>query len=136
MLKKYKTEELGESGSRRPSYDAKTEYAKSSKSKCKKCNMLIQKGELRIALMLQDEEGYKNTAWMHFECFWKHKETKKLNSLDEIVGIQYLKKSDLALIRKRWNEEFIAKEDASKAKNKPEQREEIKFLNRKIKMKK
>lgn len=25
--------------------------------------------------------GYKSTAWTHFDCFWKHKETKKLRGV-------------------------------------------------------
>ena len=49
------------------------------KAMCRLCHKNIEQGELRLALMLQDEEGYKNTAWMHFDCFWKHPETRKLD---------------------------------------------------------
>lgn len=84
MLRRFDDSELGESASRRVSYDCTADYAKSSRSRCRMCKQLIDHGLLRLALMLQDEEGYKNKSWMHFECFWKHPETRKLRSIEEI----------------------------------------------------
>ena len=94
MLKRFEDNELGESASRRVSYHCTADYAKSSKSKCRVCNTNIEQNELRLALMLQDEEGYKNTAWTHFDCFWKHTETKKLTGPEEIHNFMKLKRSD------------------------------------------
>ena len=96
MLKRYKNSELGESASRRVSYHCTTDYAKSSRSTCRVCERNISQGELRLALMLQDDEGYKNTAWTHFDCFWKHPETKKLDGTHEIHNWNHLKSDDQA----------------------------------------
>ncbi|UJR36986.1 hypothetical protein I4U23_029694 [Adineta vaga] len=94
MLKRYEDHELGESASRRVSYHCTADYAKSSRAKCRQCNRNIDENELRLALMLQDDEGYKNTAWMHFDCFWKHDETRKLDGTHEIHNFAKLKPED------------------------------------------
>ena len=95
MLKRYENGmDLGETSSRRVSYDCTTDYAKSSKAKCRVCASNIEQNELRLALMLQDEEGYKSTAWTHYDCFWKHPETKKLDGIHEIHNFKKLKPTD------------------------------------------
>lgn len=94
MLKRFEDDELGESASRRVRHHCTTDYAKSSKAKCRVCTTNIEQNELRLALMLQDEEGYKSTAWTHFDCFWKHPETKKLDGIDEIHNFGKLKPAD------------------------------------------
>ncbi len=94
MLKRYKDGELGESASRRVSYHCTADYAKSSKAKCRVCETNIEQDELRLALMLQDNEGYKNKAWTHFDCFWKHPETGKLDGTHEIHNFFKLKATD------------------------------------------
>lgn len=95
MLKRFEDDELmGESGSRRAYYDCTTDYAKSSKAICRVCSTNIEQNELRLALMLQDEEGYKSTAWTHFDCFWMHPETKKLDGIHEIHNFKKLKPED------------------------------------------
>ena len=99
MLKRFQSNELGESASRRVGYDCTAEYAKSSRSTCRVCDVNIEQDELRLALMLQDEEGYKNTAWMHFSCFWKHPETTKIKSTHEIHNWSKLRAED----QERWD---------------------------------
>ncbi|CAF4240722.1 unnamed protein product, partial [Adineta steineri] len=94
MLKRFHDHELGESASRRVSYHCKVDYAKSSRATCHGCEQNIDQGELRLALMLQDDEGYKSTAWNHFECFWKDPETRKLEGTHEIYDFAKLKSSD------------------------------------------
>ena len=94
MLKRYENNELGESASRRVGYDCTADYAKSSRSNCRVCHRYIDEGQLRLALMLQDDEGYKNTAWTHYRCFWKHPETYKLEGTHEIYNWSKLKKED------------------------------------------
>ena len=94
MLKRYEAHELGESASRRVGYHCTADYAKSSKAKCRVCTTNIEQNELRLALMLQDDEGYKSTAWTHFDCFWKHPETKKLDGTHEIHNFTKLKPAD------------------------------------------
>ena len=104
-MKKFKNSKyLGDSSSRRPFYDCKIEYAKSGISKCRLCRKLIEKNLLRIALMIQDDEGYKNTHWLHKECFWKHKETKKVYSLSEIYGLELISISDKKIIEEEFND--------------------------------
>lgn len=98
MIKRFASNELGESASRRPGHDWETDYAKSSRAMCRVCKKNIEKGEVRIALMLQDDEGYKSANWTHLACFWKHKETKKLEGTHEIKGFSKLKKEDKAKI--------------------------------------
>jgi hypothetical protein len=96
MLKRFKSHQLGESAGRRVSYDCIADYAKSSRSQCRVCHNSIDQDELRLALMLQDFEGYKSTAWTHFDCFWKHPETRKLNNIDEIHDWTRLMPADQA----------------------------------------
>ena len=57
MIRRFKSSELGESASRRVWYDFKTEYAKSNRSRCRKCGKYIDQGIVRVALMLQEMEG-------------------------------------------------------------------------------
>ena len=94
MIKRFKSSELGETAGRRVGHDFQAEYAKcgkqpdlivflifqekknsklASKATCRVCKGKIEQGELRLALMLQDDEGYKSTNWTHFDCFWKHR---------------------------------------------------------------
>ncbi len=94
MLKRFKNNELGESAGRRVSYHCTADYAKSSKAECRVCKKNIEQDVLRLALMLQDNEGYKSTAWTHFDCFWKHPETKKLDGTHEIHNFSKLKAAD------------------------------------------
>lgn len=94
MLKRYQDHELGESASRRVSYHCTADYAKSSKSTCRVCAKKIEQDDLRLALMLQDDEGYKSTAWTHYNCFWKHPETRKLDGIHEIHDFNKLKATD------------------------------------------
>ncbi|CAF2486717.1 unnamed protein product [Rotaria sp. Silwood2] len=96
MLKRFNNNELGESASRRVGYHCTADYAKSSRAKCRQCKTNIEQDALRLALMLQDDEGYKNTAWHHYDCFWKHPETKKLHGIHEIHNFTKLKAVDQA----------------------------------------
>jgi len=123
VLKRYPVAE-GEVASRRVGYDFTTEYAKSGKAMCKynQCRSPISNGELRIALMLQDIEGYKSTSWTHFDCFWKHPETRKLYDLSEIQGLSKLKKEDQERIRNKFQE--FRKSNGNKKQNKRGKEEE------------
>jgi hypothetical protein len=96
MLKRFKSQELGESASRRVGCDCTADYAKSSKAMCRVCKQNIEQNALRLALMLQDIEGYKSNAWTHFDCFWVHPETSKLEGTHEIHNFATLKAADRA----------------------------------------
>ncbi|CAF1234794.1 unnamed protein product [Adineta ricciae] len=114
MLKRFANHELGESASRRVGYHSKADYAKSSRAMCHGCDEKIEQNQLRIALMLQDEEGYKSTAWNHFDCFWKHPETRKLEGPHEIYDFRTLKRADQQRIVKAFEELNVRKAAATK----------------------
>ncbi len=105
-MRRFKASELGESASRRVGYDFKVELAKSSKAMCRQCKKNIDQGDLRIALMVQDEEGYKSAHWTHYECFWRHREAKKLRGMGDLVGFKLLDKSDQDRLVARFEAEF------------------------------
>ena len=109
MLKRFQSECLGESASRRVAYDCIADYAKSSRAKCRVCERNIEQGTLRLALMLQDEEGYKSAAWTHFECFWKHPETRRLSGTHEIRDLAKLTAAD----QERYDESLFSRGDAN-----------------------
>ena len=97
MIRRFQGKDLGESASRRVGFHFQTDYAKSNRSQCRVCKSNIDKDVLRVALMLQDEEGYKSAAWTHgLTCFWKYRETKKLRGLHEVVGLNKLLSADQA----------------------------------------
>lgn len=60
------------------------EYDPSGRSKCKLCGNMIAKSELRFALFLECHKGYRNACTLHEDCFWKHPETKKVDSMKDI----------------------------------------------------
>lgn len=86
----------GETVTRRPGHNFQCEYAKSSKATCRKCKAAIPEGTLRLALMMEQDEGYKSTYWYHFDCFWTHPETRKLHRVQELKGF-----SDIAPVDQR-----------------------------------
>ena len=59
-------------------YVALAEKDPSGRSQCKRCGEKIEKGCLRMGLMMECEKGYRNLWTLHEGCFWKHSETKKL----------------------------------------------------------
>lgn len=64
---------------------AKAELDPSGRAVCKLCGDRIPKGALRLCLFLECHKGYRNICTLHSECFWKHPETVKLESVDEIA---------------------------------------------------
>ena len=88
-------------------YDAQVDIAPTSRSSCRQCHQPIEKGEIRMRLMLQCHKGCKNSAYFHFgndDCFWKYPETSKLKQIDEINGLQDLSKSNQNLVSTKFNE--------------------------------
>ena len=69
---------------------------------CRVCEKNIEQDELRLALMLQDDEGYKSAAWTHSDCFWKHPETRKLDGTHEIHNFSTLKSADRAKYSRKY----------------------------------
>lgn len=66
-------------------YVACAERDPSGRAVCKLCGERIPKDALRLSLMLECHKGYRNQCTLHEDCFWKHPETKKLTSVEEIV---------------------------------------------------
>ena len=80
----------GESGGRRPGHWFEAGLAKSNRSYCRMCNKTIDQGDLRLAFLMTEGEGYKNTCWCHFDCFWHHREAKKVLHVSELLGYSAL----------------------------------------------
>ena len=61
----------------------RAEYAKSGRSSCKECKGKIEKGELRLAIMVPFKGGEKIPNWYRLKCFFiknKPKVSKKCDS--------------------------------------------------------
>ncbi|XP_055693222.1 poly [ADP-ribose] polymerase [Lutzomyia longipalpis] len=78
-----------------------TEYAKSSRASCRKCKGKIEKGELRLAVMVQSAfHDSKQPNWFHSTCFF---EKQRPASEGDISGFASLRTED---------QDFISKEIA------------------------
>ena len=64
---------------------AVAELDPSGRAVCKRCGERIPKSSLRLCLWLECHKGYRNLCTLHEACFWKHPETRKLTSVNEIV---------------------------------------------------
>ncbi|ESQ48487.1 hypothetical protein EUTSA_v10020510mg [Eutrema salsugineum] len=67
------------------------EYAKSSRSSCKKCSQTIAAKELRLGLVTRDR-GYDMTKWHHLGCF--PVESDPIDSVDDIGGFSSLRNGE------------------------------------------
>lgn len=67
------------------------EYAKSSRSSCKKCSKTIAAKELRLGLVTRDSRGFDMTKWHHLGCF--PVESDLIGSVEDIGGFSSLQVS-------------------------------------------
>ncbi|WZZ42541.1 hypothetical protein YC2023_038800 [Brassica napus] len=67
------------------------EYAKSSRSSCKKCSKTIAAKELRLGLVTRDSRGFDMTKWHHLGCF--PVESDPIDSVEDIGGFSSLQVS-------------------------------------------
>ncbi|RWS01779.1 Poly [ADP-ribose] polymerase 1-like protein, partial [Dinothrombium tinctorium] len=97
----------------------RSEYASSNHSRCRNCNIIIKKGELRLGAKVQSEKfDGKHPLWYHFDCFFirHHPPT-----LSDIAHCNNLKSEDRRRIksmiknisRKREAEEQNSSEDSN-----------------------
>ncbi|KAJ0249289.1 Polynucleotide 3'-phosphatase ZDP [Hirschfeldia incana] len=68
------------------------EYAKSSRSSCKKCSQTIAAKELRLGLVTRDSRGFDMTKWHHLGCF--PVDSDPVDSVDDIGGFSSLQSGD------------------------------------------
>ncbi|CAN7069421.1 unnamed protein product [Brassica oleracea var. botrytis] len=68
------------------------EYAKSSRSSCKKCSKTIAAKELRLGLVTRDSRGFDMTKWHHLGCF--PVESDPIGSVEDIGGFSSLQSGD------------------------------------------
>ncbi|XP_065057508.1 poly [ADP-ribose] polymerase 1-like [Rhopilema esculentum] len=86
--------------------DYQVEYAKSSRSTCKVCDNKIQKGEVRVAIMVDGDSKYtsgKIPSWHHLDCFTEKKKSEpELANISEndLAGFKALKDEDKTLVKK------------------------------------
>lgn len=71
------------------------EYAKSSRSSCKKCFKTIDKNAVRVGSVSRDSRGFDMTSWFHSECFRFGEDS--VASPDAINGFASLKVGALRL---------------------------------------
>ncbi|KAM5586262.1 polynucleotide 3'-phosphatase ZDP-like [Rosa sericea] len=99
-----------------PPTDVEAEYAKSSKSSCKKCSKPIEKKALRLGT--KDARGY--TKWHHLGCFSFGSEP--VASVGKIKGFQTLESSDQEALKNLVDEFEKSKEEDSNGKKSSEKR--------------
>ncbi|XP_019096880.1 PREDICTED: polynucleotide 3'-phosphatase ZDP-like [Camelina sativa] len=68
------------------------EYAKSSRSKCKKCSQTIAAKELRLGLVTRNFRGFDMTQWHHLGCF--PVDSDPICSVEDIGGFSELQSGD------------------------------------------
>jgi hypothetical protein len=72
-------------------------YAKSNRSKCINCKVIIPKGDIRIGKVYPSHKGdWSETQWFHVSCF---KVPNKLGSYSKLFGFDFLKSEDQLLVR-------------------------------------
>lgn len=99
-------------------YGFQCEYAKSNRSRCKGCNEKIDKGELRIATVIDNpfvarkdpDKPVKMPVWYHLECFWKNQrkgttQKTRLGDCDDLEGFEALKQPDQKMLKDRVTKE-------------------------------
>jgi len=84
------------------------EYAKPSRAKCKltTCKQPFDEGSLRIGKTFSSSNGERNqTDWFHVDCIFKafvraRKTTKKIETVDDILGFDSLSPQDQDNVQK------------------------------------
>lgn len=84
-------------------WDAVAERDPSGRAACKHCGHKIAKGDTRLVLLLQCDKGYKVPCTLHFDCFWLHRETQKLESREDIHLTPSLGADEAARIHKAFD---------------------------------
>ncbi|KAJ4726453.1 polynucleotide 3'-phosphatase ZDP [Melia azedarach] len=74
------------------------EYAKSSRSSCKKCSKPIAAKALRLGSVTRDSRGFDMTKWHHIDCFPIVSEP--IESAESIQGFSSLQTSDQETLKK------------------------------------
>ncbi|XP_019154130.1 PREDICTED: polynucleotide 3'-phosphatase ZDP isoform X4 [Ipomoea nil] len=87
------------------------EYAKSSKSSCKKCSKAIAASSLRLGLVSKAPQGFNMTKWHHMECF--PLSSDPIPSASAISGFSSLKSSDQEDLTKFISEATVDKQEVS-----------------------
>ncbi|KAK4484671.1 hypothetical protein RD792_007260 [Penstemon davidsonii] len=85
------------------------EYAKSSRSSCKKCSKSISSNSLRLGLVSKDPRGFDMTKWHHLSCF-PFTNSNSILSTDAITGFSSLKSTDQESLKKLVNQVSQASE--------------------------
>ncbi|KAL0743610.1 hypothetical protein Bca4012_085123 [Brassica carinata] len=85
-------EKVKEAKSSSASANVIAEYAKSSRSSCKKCSQTIAAKELRLGMVTRDSRGFDMTKWHHLGCF--PVESVSIDSVEEIGGFSSLQSDD------------------------------------------
>ncbi|GAB2284387.1 hypothetical protein Dimus_018841 [Dionaea muscipula] len=77
------------------------EYAKSSRSTCKKCSKTISASALRLGLVSRDARGFDLTKWHHLDCFSSVKLTaSSIDSAESVAGFDSLRVDDQEALKR------------------------------------
>ncbi len=103
------------SAKRRVKHDATVDYTPRAGSTCKVCRTKIDRGMLRVGLLLQCHRGYKTAAYVHGDsCLWQHREVGKILGIGEFLGHEKLEPAHLALFEKNLAGGGEKRKEASK----------------------
>jgi hypothetical protein len=89
------------------------DYAKSSRAKCKYCDLNISKGDLRLSVRYPSHKFMAmQDNWLHEPCFWKSVRKDELSEAT-IYGFETLEWNDQEMLREKiiLNEKEIKKDE-------------------------
>lgn len=73
------------------------EYAKSARSTCKGCSVIIAKGALRLGVSFHDPRGFESTRWYHVACF--PTSTYTVSPVENLKGFDLIEDKDRDKLR-------------------------------------
>ncbi|XP_072940740.1 poly [ADP-ribose] polymerase [Epargyreus clarus] len=104
------------------------EYAKSSRSTCKHCDIKICKDEVRVAKIEYDPKYGDSPQWHHVKCFAERKaELLFLAGGEDLPGFNSLKKEDQKLLKEAIKVSSADEVPIKKLKAEPKDEAEIKI---------
>ena len=81
----------------------RAEYAKSGRAACKKCKEKIDKGELRLAVMVQSPmfDG-KVPHWYHPKCFFGRARPKAVGDISHFDSLRWEDQEEIRKMSENW----------------------------------
>lgn len=84
-------------------YAFEVEKSPTNRASCFYCGKRIDKGTTRMGIVMQGEEGYKNTHYLHDECFWQYKAVKlELTDFRRLHGLYRIDEDEQEHIKEQY----------------------------------